>query len=96
MTSAATAVLVRLRGRVQGVGFRAFVVDRAQELALRGWVRNKRDGSVEVLIAGPPAAIETMLGLLARGPRPALVERIDVEPAEINPKSAGFWQLATE
>ena len=97
MTACATrAVLVRLRGRVQGVGFRAFAIDRAQALALTGWVRNRRDGSVETLIAGPAPAVETMLGLLARGPSLASIERIDVEPAGAEPVRAGFRQLRTE
>jgi acylphosphatase len=67
-------VQVRIEGRVQGVGFRAFVEMSAIELELRGWVRNRRDGAVEAVFQGSEAAVEEMLRLCAAGPPAAIVE----------------------
>jgi acylphosphatase len=67
-----------VRGRVQGVGFRAFVVHRAQALGLSGWVRNCADGSVELEAEGDPAGLERLVEAVSRGPsgaRVAVVER---------------------
>jgi acylphosphatase len=75
------AVRAIVHGMVQGVGFRAFVERAALERGLEGWVRNCSDGSVETVIAGPDEAIEAMLAMLRRGPREAVVERVDVEDA---------------
>ena len=64
-------------GRVQGVGFRWFVWREAERLGLGGFVRNLRDGSVEVIAAGPPAALEELERVLERGPVQARVERVE-------------------
>jgi acylphosphatase len=72
----------RIRGRVQGVGFRAFVWRQARELGVTGWVRNRFDGSVEALAAAPPETHALLLAELERGPRMSLVERVDVEEVE--------------
>ena len=69
--------LIVLRGRVQGVGFRAFVEREAQRRGLEGWVRNRRDGAVEALFAGPPAVIAEMIEVCRRGPFSARVDAID-------------------
>lgn len=73
--------IVRLfvSGRVQGVGFRAFVEDEANLRGLNGWVRNRRDGSVEALASGPPTEIEVFLTALRQGPSASRVDRLDVE-----------------
>lgn len=70
-------------GRVQGVGFRFFVLDAAQELGLTGWVRNLNDGRVEVLAEGPRPDLERLLRLLHQGPPASWVTGIDAtwEPA---------------
>jgi acylphosphatase len=68
---------VSIRGRVQGVGFRAFVEDEARRRALEGWVRNRRDGSVEALFAGPQQVVEDMIGACRVGPPIAQVEALD-------------------
>jgi acylphosphatase len=68
-----------LSGRVQGVGFRAWALRRAQELGVRGWVRNRRDGSVEVEAVGPPPSLERLRQLLADGPPLAHVLRVEEE-----------------
>ena len=69
---------VRVTGRVQGVGFRWFVRERARRLGLAGWVRNLRDGSVEVAAAGDQGQLDLLVGELRRGPQGAAVE--DVTP----------------
>jgi acylphosphatase len=58
-----------VQGRVQGVGFRYFTQERAIFLGLTGWVRNRWDGSVELVAEGPRADLETLLKAVQRGPR---------------------------
>jgi acylphosphatase len=68
-----------VHGRVQMVGFRAFVIHHAGDAGLSGTVRNEPDGTVETVLEGPRPAVERVLELLRRGPSHARVERIDVE-----------------
>jgi acylphosphatase len=84
------ALRLRMFGRVQGVGYRAFVVDEARRLGLRGWVRNRGDGSVEAVISGDDAAIAPMIAACQRGPRFSVVERIEQEPCEESGLTASF------
>ncbi len=63
-------------GRVQGVGFRWFVLDVARDLELEGWVANEPDGSVRCVAEGPRAALEALLRALAEGPAGARVDRV--------------------
>jgi len=65
-------------GRVQGVGFRYTTVEEARGLGVRGWVRNRADGSVEVEAEGERAAVEALVGFLRRGPRGAWVDRVAI------------------
>jgi acylphosphatase len=65
-----------VRGRVQGVGFRYFVLDLATDLGLVGWVANEWGGSVHCVVEGPRAELETLLGALQRGPRGARVDEV--------------------
>src|ERR1700687_2675855 len=67
---------VTIRGRVQGVGYRAWVEDRAVAHDLEGWVRNRRDGTVEALFAGPAEAVAAIIVACRRGPFSARVEAI--------------------
>jgi acylphosphatase len=69
-------------GLVQGVNFRYYTRERAQQLGLTGWVRNLRDGSVEVQAHGPRPALERLLDFLQRGPRSAVVEAVQAEWGE--------------
>lgn len=92
--SAAKSVRVRITGRVQGVWYRGWTVDRARELGLSGWVRNRRDGSVEAVFAGDEAAVDDMLARLREGPPAARVDDIAVTPAA-SPEEAEFRQLPT-
>ena len=62
-----------VEGDVQGVGYRYFVIDNARSLGLTGWVRNRFDGSVEVLAEGPRAYLEILIDALQQGPRSARV-----------------------
>ena len=70
-------VHVRIEGRVQGVGYRAFVERNALALGLEGWVRNRRDGSVEAIFQGPDDNIDEMLGLCRRGPPASAVTGVE-------------------
>lgn len=72
---------VVIRGRVQGVGFRMFVEDAAEPLNLEGWVRNKRDGSVEAVFAGPQQAVTAAIEACRAGPRHGHVDMIDIQEA---------------
>jgi acylphosphatase len=87
---------VRIFGRVQGVGFRWWTKDKADELGLRGWVRNRRDGSVEALLDGPAEALERMLEALRQGPPGARVERLETAESDELPDREDFEQRPTE
>lgn len=69
----------RVRGVVQGVGFRWFVTRHARRLGLAGWVANEADGSVSVVAEGPPAAIAELLELLREGPAGASVVELEAD-----------------
>jgi acylphosphatase len=75
---------VLVRGRVQGVGFRAFIEATARALELVGWVRNRRDAGVELVVCGPAPKVTQMIEVCRRGPPGARVDHIDVRPAEQN------------
>ena len=72
---------VTIRGRVQGVGYRAFVDHEARAHDLEGWVRNRRDGSVEALFAGPTDLVTAVVAACRRGPSSARVEAVQDEAA---------------
>lgn len=80
-TPATITRLLRITGRVQGVYYRASTVQQAQALCLRGWVRNRLDGSVEALVTGPADAVQTLVEWAQRGPAMARVERVEVQEA---------------
>lgn len=66
-----------IAGRVQGVGYRDWMVREAGRLGLAGWVRNRPDGQVEAVISGPEPAVEALLTLVRRGPRLARVDSVE-------------------
>src|SRR6202011_596203 len=72
---------VTIRGRVQGVGYRAWVEHRARAHALEGWVRNRTDGSVEAVFAGLADVVAKMIALCRHGPSSARVDAVTEEPA---------------
>jgi acylphosphatase len=77
VSKAAEAIIhVVMRGRVQGVGYRAFVADEAWRLSIAGWVRNRRDGTVEALFAGDVDAVDAMIAACRRGPLGARVDAL--------------------
>lgn len=82
----------RVRGQVQGVGFRWWTRSQAQRLGLSGMVRNRPDGSVEVEAAGPDAALSELRQLLRQGPPSARVDAVDEEPA--TGVTGGEFQIA--
>lgn len=84
---------VRIRGRVQGVGFRASTARQARTLGVAGIARNLADGSVEVLALGAPDAVEALIGWLRHGPPFAEVSSLQVEEADDPPAVEGFRAL---
>ncbi len=76
MKKARAILHVTIRGRVQGVGYRAWVEYQATASRLEGWVRNRRDGSVEALFAGAPKAVAEMIALCRHGPPGSRVEAV--------------------
>ena len=84
----------RVRGRVQGVGFRWFVEREAQTLGIAGWVRNRSDGTVEALVSGPTKAVELFVSHATKGPYGAKVTAVDLHNSE-PPKEKGFSRRPT-
>jgi acylphosphatase len=83
---------VTITGRVQGVGYRAWLAHQARAHHLEGWVRNRRDGSVEALFAGPADVVSEMVTLCRRGPVSARVDAVRDESAQsdaLNLRRAG-------
>ena len=76
------ALRLEIRGRVQGVGYRWSMVEEARRAGVRGWVRNRRDGSVEAMLTGPRQAVERVVAWSRLGPAPAAVEAVDVFEGE--------------
>lgn len=77
-----TRVRVRVRGRVQGVFFRAEARARAESLGVTGWIRNLPDGSVEAVFEGADEQVQSMVEWCRRGPAGSAVEAVDVEREE--------------
>jgi acylphosphatase len=73
---------VTIRGRVQGVGYRYWVEQQARAHDLEGWVRNRQDGSVEALFAGPEGVVSNMVASCRRGPSSARVDAVDQRPGD--------------
>jgi acylphosphatase len=80
---------VVIRGRVQGVGYRDWMVREATRLGVQGWVRNRADGAVEALVDGEDAAVQALLSACRRGPMLARVDEI-VEDFADPPDGPGF------
>lgn len=86
---------IRVRGRVQGVGYRAALQDEAQKLGLTGWVRNRSDGSVETLVQGSPEALDAIVSWAGRGPAGARVHALEVASLDDAPACTQFELRAT-
>ncbi|HEX4111926.1 MAG TPA: acylphosphatase [Stellaceae bacterium] len=91
---ARSAFFISVTGQVQGVGFRAFVRRRATELGLDGWVRNRRDGSVEITAIGDPEQVDQLVAECTNGPTLAKVEEITVRGAD-DDGTTGFRERST-
>jgi len=79
-----------VRGRVQGVGFRHFVMTTAGDLGLTGWVRNRRDGSVEVVAEGEISDLDQLKAALGRGPVSASVRDVEESRGDYHDQFTGF------
>lgn len=91
---------VTIRGRVQGVGFRYWTRRTGTARGLEGWVRNRRDGSVEAVFAGDENAVAAMIKLCRRGPDAARVESVEENPAgpealSLRKRGEAFSELPT-
>ncbi len=93
-SSETPARLLRIRGLVQGVGYRNALHREATRLGIKGWVRNRRDGSVEALVAGPAPALDGLIAWARRGPPAARVAEVSWEAVE-PPTETGFRREAT-
>jgi acylphosphatase len=83
-----------VRGVVQGVGYRYAMVEMARSLRVAGWVRNRRDGSVEAVVSGAPEAVDRIVEWSRRGPRSAVVANVQVSDA--SGSYGSFETLPTE
>jgi acylphosphatase len=92
---ALTARRLVVRGRVQGVGFRYAMVDAAVSCGVAGWVRNRRDGTVEAFVQGDAAAVEAILAWCRLGPPAARVDAVDAQTAAADPSVGDFSHAPT-
>lgn len=81
---------VHIQGRVQGVGFRYFVMRKAQEQKLSGWVKNRADGTVDIEAVGPRSALEEFLSFVRVGPAAADVAQAEARWHDDEPQYKGF------
>jgi acylphosphatase len=95
MTAPIETVRLRITGQVQGVGYRYWMTRTAASLGLRGWVRNRTDGSVEALVTGIPEAVAAMIEAARKGPLGAHVTGVTVTPDK-DDGSVGFASRPTE
>jgi acylphosphatase len=87
-------VRLMIRGRVQGVSYRWWTVGAATQRGLDGWVRNRRDGSVEALVSGPAQSVDDLIEACRQGPPSARVTDIEILPEDGRAES-GFQQFPT-
>ena len=90
-----SALHLRIRGRVQGVGYRASMMAEAQRLGVSGWVRNRSDGSVEAAVSGLDHALAALVDWAHQGPPLARVTEVEVRPLAGPADFEGFSQRPT-
>ncbi|PPS11904.1 hypothetical protein GOBAR_AA08725 [Gossypium barbadense] len=83
-----------IKGRVQGVFYRNWTIENGTQLGLKGWVRNRKDGSVEALFSGSPDSVQEMEQRCRRGPPAAMVTGLEVFPSNDDP-GTGFEKKPT-
>lgn len=81
---------LRIRGRVQGVGYRDALRHEAQRRGVAGWVRNRTDGSVEAVLQGPAQRVAEVIAWARSGPAASRVDEVQVDPTHDEPVHAGF------
>ena len=86
-------VNAKVRGLVQGVGFRMFVVREASARRLSGWTRNLPDGSVEIEAQGPSGMVDELVGMARIGPSRSQVTAVTVREMPVQPESQGFHAM---
>ncbi len=84
-----------IHGSVQGVGYRYAMVDAAESWGIAGWVRNRRDGTVEAFVQGEAAALETIIAWCRRGPPAARVTAVEATPAPTDSTLTDFTHRPT-
>ena len=94
MTDEVITMNIRIEGDVQGVGFRDFAIREANARRLKGWVRNRMDGSVEAVASGPRTVVESFITACIKGPRGARVTAFNLMPTDA-PESLGFTRRPT-
>ena len=94
MTDEVITMNIRIEGDVQGVGFRDFAIREATARKLKGWVRNRTDGSVEAVASGPRTVVESFITACVTGPRGARVTAFNLMPTDA-PDSLGFMRRPT-
>lgn len=85
---------ILIEGKVQGVFFREWTVQRAREIGVSGWVRNRRDGRVEVLAVGDSALVDRLIGHLREGSPASDVERVEIQETAVE-RIDGFTRRQT-
>jgi len=86
---------LRIRGQVQGVGYRYALRQEAQRRGVAGWVRNRTDGTVEALLQGSPERVAELIAWARRGPPASRVDDVQIEPTHEEPEHTGFDLRAT-
>jgi acylphosphatase len=94
MTDEVITMNIRIEGDVQGIGFRDFAIREANARRLKGWVRNRMDGSVEAVASGPRTVVESFITACIKGPRGARVTAFNLMPTDA-PDSLGFTRRPT-
>jgi acylphosphatase len=94
MTDEVITMNIRIEGDVQGMGFRDFAIREANARRLKGWVRNRADGSVEAVASGPRSVVESFITACVKGPRGARVTAFNLMPTDA-PETLGFTRRPT-
>jgi acylphosphatase len=81
---------LKIRGLVQGVGYRDALRREAQRRGVAGWVRNRKDGTVEAVLQGAPERVAELIAWARRGPPASIVDGVEIDPLDDEPAHAGF------